>query len=203
MPINYLKIIRTKKWKEEESPIAIYLLDHWKTGHLQSVNAYTRPLFSYSIYYFSKNYGYEWIPYNDSKNTFIWILEKYQRDPDYVLEKIKEFEEVSKEIKNAFDKIYKIRLADLSDQALSNRLGEILNLGKKQYGYGLVSEGLDVLEENDYLKFLPNVSREAMPEIIEILSSSGELSVFLQEKLDLLKIAKDYLKSRDDRWKLF
>jgi len=191
--MNYLQIIKNRKWKEEESPASIFILDHWKTGHLETINAFGKLLYSKSIYYLADGYGYEWTPLNDTKKTLSWVLHQYKNNRQYFLRKLKEFKSVSEKIKKEFDYFLRTNVRSLSNSQIADHYEKIYHLGKNQYGYGLITECLDTIDEDDYLKILPEVNVKDLPSVIENLSLPDELSAFGKEKLDLLKIASKKL----------
>lgn len=185
-----LKILKSRHWKEEECPISIHILDHWKTFFLEARNVYRKDFVSATVYLVIDNYVFELVPYKESKKCLEWALRKFRENRTYLKKKNKEFKKVIGEIKKNFALIKK-GLSPFSNQELKNLFIKIFKLGRKQYSYSIISEGADVLDEEDYLKLLPHIKKEKALEIIRVLSSPFKLSFLEKEKLKLLKIAKE------------
>ncbi len=188
-----LNILNSYEWKEEESQLSFHILDHWKTSYLEGKNAYKKNLYSVCVYLFDNNYGYEWAPKDEARKTLAWTIKKYAENRTYLKKKYKEFVEVSLDINDIFFKI-KRGLGEYNNNDLKKTLIKLFNLGKKQYGYSLLPEGLDTLSEQDYLGFLPEIKPDKALDIVRILSSPEELGFVYKERLALIKLAKKYFK---------
>ncbi|MBI2129525.1 hypothetical protein HYU07_04765 [Candidatus Woesearchaeota archaeon] len=119
-----------------------------------------------------------------------WALDAHRKDRHYFIKKYKEFENVFKEIKEIFKIMRNKSIQNFTNKQLKKLFSRIFYLMKKQYGYSLVMEGMDLLEEQDYLRLLPAVKKEDAPEAIRILSTPEKLSFLEKEKMALLKLAK-------------
>lgn len=186
-----LKTLHSHEWKEEEAQTSFHIIDHWKTCYLEGKNAYRRNLYSVCIYSFVNNYTFEWAPIDEAKKVLDWTIKKYKKDKKYFSLKYKEFLKVSSEIKEIFTEIQKEGLRGYKNNDLKKLLIKILYLGKKQYGYALLPEGIDTLSVQDYLDLLPGIELENVLEITHVLSTPEELSFIEKEKLDLLKLTRE------------
>ncbi|MDO8740123.1 MAG: PEP-utilizing enzyme [Candidatus Woesearchaeota archaeon] len=187
---DIFKVLNEHDWKEEESQVSPIILDLAKTCHLEGKYAYKRKLYTFSAYYLSNNYGYEWVSADESRNMLKWALDMYKKDRHYFIRKYKEFEKVCKEIKEIFKIMRDKSIQNFTNTQLKNLFSRIFSLMKRQYGYSLIMEGMDLLEEQDYLKLLPAVKKEDAPEVIRILSTPEKLSFLEKEKIALLEFAK-------------
>ena len=185
-----LKILNSHEWKEEESQLSFHILDHWKACYLEGKNAYKKELYSVCVYLFNNNYGYEWAPEDEARETLDWTIKKYREDKDYFKRKYKEFAKVCADINNVFLEIKK-GLEKRSNKDLKKIFLNLFRLGRKQYGYSLLPEGIDTLSEQNYLDLIK--SDKAL-DIVRILSTLEELSFAEKEKFNLLKIAQKYFK---------
>lgn len=183
------KIIAAHEWKEEEATVSLHILDHFKTCHLEGRNVYQKELYSVSIYAIENGYGFEWVQKDEAGAVLAWALKKFGKDRNYFQKKMREFRQVSAQI-DEISAQFQQGLSHDTGKALATLFLQIFALGKKQYGYALLPEGLDILEQKDYQSLLPNVKAEDVPQVIAILSTPVEHSFLEREKLDLLTLAK-------------
>lgn len=188
-----LKILNSHEWKEEESQLSLHILDHWKTCHLEGKNTYKKKLYSVSVYYVHNYYGYEWVTKDEARKVLDWSIKKHKEDKRYFNKKYKEFTKVCLDINNVFLEVKK-GLKKYSNKDIKKVLLELFKLGRKQYGYSLLPEGLDTLSEQYYLNLLPKIKTDKALDIVRILSSLEKMSFLDQEKLDLLKLARKHFK---------
>lgn len=188
-----LKILNSHEWKEEESQLSFHILDHWKTCYLEGKNAYKKELYSVCIYLLNNNYGYECAPEDEAKKTLDWTIKEHKKDKKYFKRKYKEFTKVCAGINNVFLEAKK-GLEKRSNKDLKKIFLNLFELGRKQYGYSLLPEGLDILSEQYYLDLLPGIRTDKALDIVRILSSLEKLTFIEQEKLDLLKLAQKHFK---------
>lgn len=184
-----LKILNAHEWKEEEAQVSLHIIDHWKTCYLESYKIYQVHLVSHLIYSAVNNYAFEWAPSNQLRKALSWAREKHFSDKNFFWKKYNDFCKVSEGIEKIFKKFLSINLAKVKDKELAKFLGQILKLGKKQYGYGSISEVMDTLCEEDYVQILPNVDANELLEVVRILSALEKGSFLDAEKKDLLKLA--------------
>lgn len=190
-----LNILKSHEWKEEESQVSFHIEEHTKSCYLETKKAYKKKLFSACIYFVDNYYGYEWVPKDDAKKALEWAVEKYKKDKKYFWKKYEKFVKTSLEIKNIFLKVHSRGLKNYTNKELRKLFIKIFELYKRQYGYSIISEVLDILSEQDYLNFLPGIKNDKALEIIRILSNLEELSFAEKEKFGLYKIAKKHFKN--------
>lgn len=188
------KIINSYQWKEEEASAAIHIIDHWKTCYLDGNIVYKRKIYSTCTYLLEEDYAFEWVRKDEVRKVFVWALEKYKTDQKYFKNKYLEFNEVSLKIKDIFKKVRKEGLTKFKNKELGSLLLKIYALGRKQYGYALIPECLDILSDKDYADILKGVSSKYFSEIIHTLSTPEKLSFMEREKLHLLKLVQKALK---------
>ncbi|MBZ9578143.1 hypothetical protein KJA13_03940 [Patescibacteria group bacterium] len=188
-----LKILNSHDWKEEESQVFFHAEEQFKTCYLEGRNAYKKNLYSACIYCVHNYYGYEWAPKDDAKKALDWSIKKHREDKKYFKRKYKEFTKVCADINNVFLEVKK-GLEKRSNKDLKKIFLNLFELGRKQYGYSLLPEGLDTLNEQYYLDLLQGIKTDKALDIVRILSSLEKMSFLEQEKLDLLKLAQKHFK---------
>ncbi len=188
-----LKILNSHDWKEEESQLFFHAEEQFKTSYLEGKNAYKRNLYSTCIYCIHNYYGYEWAPKDDAKKALDWSIKKNKEDKKYFRRKYKEFAKVCADINNVFLEVKK-GLEKRGNKDLKKIFLNLFELGRKQYGYSLLPEGLDILSEQYYLDLLPGIKTDKALDIVRILGSLEKMSFLEQEKLDLLKLAQKHFK---------
>lgn len=195
MKFNQLiDFIKQRIWKEEEGLACFHVVSNWNTCHLGTKNIYKKTFYSTCIFSIKDSYAFEWSIVDESRDTFNWILKKYSENSRYILEKYKEFKKVSKKIEDIFNYIHKNDISSLSNENLFSLYSELYNLSKEQYEYSIITDSADTLTEKDYSMFLGKLKKNNLMKIVEKLSSSEYLSLVEREKLDLLNMAKYFLK---------
>jgi phosphohistidine swiveling domain-containing protein len=184
-------ILSKHTWKEEEAQASIQIFNHWVTCYVETKKAYKKDLFSVCIYVIYDNYGYEWVSKEESKKVLDWCFNQIKKDNEFFRKKIILFEKISKKITKMF---LDIRDNDLnvSNHKLKEYWLNIKNWGREQYGYAIISECADILDEKDYKYYLKNVPESKIHEVLS--SMSGLSRSFMDyETISLIKLAmKEY-----------
>lgn len=184
-----INILNFQEGKEEETQASFYTIDLWGSCYLATNQAYKKKFYSLSIYFVIDSYLYEWVPFVDAKKSLEWAINKHKSNRSYFIKKYQEFFDVSAEIGKIFEDVRDRGLRNYVNEELKRLYFEIVNLGLRQYGYAILVEGMDTMSEADYLKLLPDTTREKALDIVRLLSMPLELIIIEKEKLSLFKLA--------------
>ena len=195
IPKKVRDFLTSNDWIEEDAFGSIFILDPWISCYLESYYVYKKRLYSIDIFSLFGNQLYEWTLVKESKLTLQWVLDTAKKNKSYFIKKEKEYLEVCKEIDGVFRLVRDNGLGNYSKKDLKKLWLDLCGrLGRKQFGYSVLSECLDILQEEDYIRYLKNVPSDKLLDVLSLLSTPTKLSFLDKERISLLNTALLYKK---------
>jgi len=189
IPRHVRKLLHISRWKEEEAYISFQLVSQWAACHLHSMYAYRKRFWSCSMFTAVNDYCHEYLPYAETQRMLAFVFRqfvknrRYLQKPGFVL--------VNRQIGSFFVRVRDGDVRSYTDAQLKDGLLAFSSLGNRMYGYGIISECLDVLEDADYAKRLIHVPAAQRAHVLSALTTPTAWTVFQREKLSLLLIARE------------
>ncbi len=195
IPKKVRDFLTSNDWIEEDAFGSIFILDPWVSCYLETCSVYKKRLYSVDIFYLFGNQLYEWTLVKESKLTLKWVLDTAKKNKSYFNKKEKEYLDVCKEIDGVFRLVRDRGLKNYSKKDLKKLWFDLCGrLGRKQFGYSVLSECLDILQEEDYIRYLKNVPSDKLFDVLGLLSTPTKLSFLDKERISLLNTALLYKK---------
>lgn len=183
-------------WVEEEASASVHVMGPWRICYLDWINIFkNKNLYSFCFFLLNKNHLYEWSSYEESVRVLRWLLKIYDKNKQYLINKDKEYQQVSKEIDDLFYFFREVNVNTFTDRELKKHLIKLMDIGNISFGYNLLAEAMDIVDEDYYQRLLPKASEVKLLDIVSLLSTPDCLSFLEREHLDLLWIAKKYFKN--------
>lgn len=184
-------------WVQEDANLSRYLFDEWCTCYVQLNKVFKKDrLFSFCFFYGEKDNFYEWSSEEEAKTALQWAVDKYLTDKKFWLDRDREYKRINKEIDKIFYFFRDNDIEGLSNKEFKKYRNYLMRLGNKQFGYNLVSEVMDVVDENYYRNLLPKVNKKELLSVINLLSTPDYVGFLEREHIDILKIAEKYTKKK-------
>jgi len=196
MKLDYIfKKYQQHHWVEEEGAASIHTMDPWRTCYLDGKDIFKGfKGYSFCIFLLEKNRLYEWSSFEEGKRVLTWMIDKYKKDRRYWQKKDKEYRSVNQQIDDMFYFFCDTDIKKFGNQQLRKYIKQLMRLGNLQFGYNLIAEGMDVVDDNYYRNLLPNVSEDKLLDIIGLMSTPDDLTFLEKEHLDILRLARAYYK---------
>lgn len=195
---DHIKYLQRYEWKEEEAQATILVIDHYRTTYVETLNAYEKNLYTVVLYGFDENnYAHEWVRTDEINTTLAWVLETYAGDKNYFNAKYEKFQEIGGRIEHIYDALCEKGISHLSDREIASILEDLAQYSKEQYGYSIITECLDLLEKEEYASYFSNADQRDQEALITLFSTPEELLYLDEERLSMLKIARNVLQERN------
>lgn len=197
MKLDYIfKKYQDHHWVEEDGDMSMHAMDYWRACYLNWISYFNNTkLYSFCIFLVENNHLYEWTSFEESEKVLNWLVKKYKKDKKYWQKKDKEYKEVNKNIDDIFYFFRDNNCHNLTNKQLKNYLEYLMNLGNIQFGYNLIAEAMDIVDEDYYKKLLPDVPSKKLLDIVNLFSKPDNLGFLEKEHLAILKISRKYFKN--------